>query len=238
MEIELAALTKNKKGFTYALTSFGKAFIKAAEKATRPVMDVGAAYGVATLPALQTGAEVIAVDIEEKHLSAIFDAVDTETRTRLTLLKGRFPYLDLPAESLSAVYLSQVIPFLNGPDIEIGIRKIYDWLVPGGEVFVVSFSPYIKHISAFIPIFEQRQKEGMRWAGQIDDLSQFSSNSYFIANLPKQVHHVGLNDLKWVFERTGFILKEARYFGEEEGPLPEDVGMDGRERVGLIARKL
>src|SRR5687767_8746618 len=92
---EVAVETKNKKGFTYTLTSFGKAFINAAAKASKPVMDIGAAYGVATLPALLTGAKVIAVDIEDKHLLSIANSVDGPLKNQLITLKERFPHFDL-----------------------------------------------------------------------------------------------------------------------------------------------
>jgi chorismate-pyruvate lyase/SAM-dependent methyltransferase len=234
---EVAVETKNKKGFTYTLTSFGKAFINAAAKASKPVMDIGAAYGVATLPALLTGAKVIAVDIEDKHLLSIANSVDGPLKNQLITLKERFPHFDLLPQSLSAVYMSQVLPFLSGAEIEEGIQKIYDWLVPGGEAFVVSFTPYIDHVSSFIPLYEERKRNGMRWAGQIDDLSRFSAHPHIYKNLPNQIHHIDLDDVKWIFEKVGFVVKEARYFGEEEGPLPEGIKMDGRERVGLIAYK-
>jgi chorismate-pyruvate lyase/SAM-dependent methyltransferase len=234
---EIALETRNRKGFTYTLTSFGKAFINAAAKASMPVMDIGAAYGVAALPALLTGAKVIAVDIEEKHLLSITNSVNGPLRTQLVTLKERFPYFELLPESLSAVYMSQVLPFLNGDEIEIGIRKIYDWLIPGGEAFVVTFTPYIHHVSSFIPIYEERKKAGTRWAGYIKELSRYSSHPHIYRNLPEQIHHIDQDDLVWVFEKTGFSVKEARYFGEEEGPLPDGIRMNGRERVGLIAYK-
>jgi chorismate-pyruvate lyase len=237
METTVAVETRNRKGFTYTLTSFGKAFINAAAKAIKPVMDIGAAYGVATLPALQAGAKVIAVDIEEKHLLSIASSIGADSRNQLITLKERFPFFDLPPQSLSAIYMSQVLPFLSGDEIEIGMRKIYEWLVPGGEVFVVSFTPYIEHVSSFIPLYEERKRRGIRWAGNIDDLSRFSSNPHIFQNLPNRIHHIDLDDLKWVCETAGFVVREARYFGEEEGALPEGLRMDGRERVGLIASK-
>jgi chorismate-pyruvate lyase/SAM-dependent methyltransferase len=233
----IALETKNRKGFTYTLSSFGKAFINAASKSSKPVMDIGAAYGVATLPALLTGAKVIAVDIEEKHLLAIADSVDITHRNQLMTLREKFPHFDLPPHSLSAVYMSQVLPFLTGTEVENGIQKIYDWLVPGGEAFVVTFTPYIDHVSSFIPLYEERKRRGIRWAGNIEDLSRFSSHPHIFENLPNQIHHIDLDDLKWIFEKVGFKIKEARYFGEEEGLLPEGIRMDGRERVGLIAYK-
>jgi chorismate-pyruvate lyase len=237
METLTAISTKNKKGFTYELTSFGKAFINFASKATKPVMDIGAAYGVATIPALEAGAKVMAVDVEEKHLFAIADSIDVSLRSQLTTLTEKFPDFDLPTESLGAVYMSQVLPFLNGEEIERGARKIYDWLVPGGEVFVVSFTPYISHVASFIPLFEERKRAGNRWAGYIDNLSRFSDDPNIYKHLPNQIHHIGAEDLKWAFERAGFVTREVRYFGDEEGALPQGIKMDGRERVGMIAYK-
>ncbi len=159
---EIALETRNKKGFTYSLTSFGKAFINAAAKASKPVMDIGAAYGVATLPALLTGAKVIAVDIEEKHLLAITNSVNGPLRNQLVTIAERFPHFELLPDSLSAVYMSQVLPFLTGDEIEDGIKKLYDWLIPGGEAFIVTFTPYIHHVSSFIPVYEERKKKGIR----------------------------------------------------------------------------
>jgi chorismate-pyruvate lyase len=237
METKTAVSTKNKKGFTYQLTSFGKAFVQYASQASKPVMDIGAAFGVATLPAIEAGAKVIAVDVEEKHLSAIADSVDPSLRGQLVTINEKFPEFELPADSLSAVYMSQVLPFLKGEDIERGAKKIYDWLTPGGEVFVVSFTPYISHVESFIPLYEARRDAGVRWAGYVNDLSRFSNDPKIFKHLPNEIHHIGLEDLQWVFEQAGFEIKEARYFGEEEGALPEGIRMNGRERVGLIASK-
>jgi chorismate-pyruvate lyase len=237
MKIQSAVSTQNKKGFTYSLTSFGKAFINFASKASKPVMDIGAAYGVATLPALLAGAKVIAVDVEEKHLVSLANAVDTSLRSKLITLKGKFPDFDLQPESISAVYMSQVLPFLTGEEIERGAEKIYNWLAPGGEVFIVSFTPYISHVSSFIPLYENRKQQGVRWAGYIDHLSHFSDDPDIYNHLPEQVHHIDQEDLRWAFEKAGFAIKEIRYFGEEEGPLPSGIRLDGRERVGMIAYK-
>lgn len=232
-----AISTKNKKGFTYQLTSFGKAFINFASKSTKPVMDIGAAYGVATLPALLAGAKVIAVDIEDNHLRALEESVNGPLRARLHTVQKRFPDFDVPSESIGAVYMSQVLPFLTGDEIETGAKKIYDWLVPGGEVFVVSFTPYISHVKSFVPLYEMKKEKGVRWPGYISDLSSFSDHPDIFSQLPNQIHHIDADDLRYAFESAGFVIKEMRYFGEEEGPLPDGIRMDGRERVGMIACK-
>jgi chorismate--pyruvate lyase len=133
--------------------------------------------------------------------------------------------------------MSQILPFLTGSEIEEGARKIYDWLIPGGEVFVVSFTPYIRHVSSFIPTYEKAKQKGKRWAGYINNLSAYSDQPQIFSQLPNQIHHIDADDLKWAFEQAGFVVKEIRYFGEEEGPLPVGIRFDGRERVGMIATK-
>ncbi len=232
-----AISTQNKRGFTYELTSFGKAFIDASAKATKPVMDIGAAYGVATIPALEAGASVIAVDIDEQHLLEIRRSVNTECRNRLVTLKEKFPAFEMPPSSLSAVYMSQVLPFLTGKEIEEGARKIFDWLTPGGKVFIVSFTPYISHVASFIPIYEEQKRLGKRWAGYIDDVLRYSNDPNIYLQLPKQINHINADDLQWAYESAGFIIDENRFFNEEEGALPQGIRYDGRERVGMIAHK-
>jgi chorismate-pyruvate lyase/ubiquinone/menaquinone biosynthesis C-methylase UbiE len=238
MRAQTVVSTLNKKGFTYSLTSFGKAFVEYASTADKPVVDVGAAYGVATLPVLLHGGKAIAVDISEDHLCAIRNSIDESLTPNLETLRGRFPEFDLPGNSVSAVYLSQVLPFLSGEEIELGIKKVFNWLAPGGKVFIVSFTPYISHVRSFIPEYLERKRNGIRWAGYIDDLSRYCSDPHVFNNLPNQINHVDADDLKWTLEKEGFRIDEIRYFGDEEGELPAGIRMDGRERVGVIATKL
>jgi chorismate-pyruvate lyase/ubiquinone/menaquinone biosynthesis C-methylase UbiE len=229
--------TLNQKGFTYSLSSFGNAFVDYASRAEKPVVDIGAAYGVATLPALLGGGKVIAVDISPDHLTAIGNSIDDSLKERLTTINSRFPDFTLPDESVSAVYLSQILPFLKGDEIEAGVKKLYEWLEPGGCAFVVSFTPFISHVRSFIPEYLEKKSKGVRWPGFIEDLSEHCNDPHIFRNLPNQITHLDADDLRWVFEKAGFEIKDLRYFGEEEGELPVGIRMDGRERVGLIASK-
>lgn len=232
-----AIATENKNGFTYSLTSFGKAFVDFAAESNEPVVDVGCAYGIATLPALLAGAKVIAVDIEQKHLDSIERSLSPSLKESLTTVNAPFPHFDLPSSSVGAVYLSQVLPFLTPDEIHAGARKIYDWLTPGGHVFIVCFTPYISHVSAFIPEYEKRKSAGQTFPGYIDDLGAYCNNETMLSNLPNNIMHLDRDDLESTFTGAGFIIKELRYFGEEEGELPDGIRYQGRERVGLIAFK-
>lgn len=228
--------TENNTGYTYRLTKYGNAFIEFASTASHPVMDIGAAFGVATIPALDSGAHVIAVDIEARHLAMLARNVSAEQACRLSLLERRFPDFDVPAGSLSAVYISQVLPFLNGFEIETGFAKISRWLVPDGKVFIVSFSPYLKHCESYIPIYAARLKDGVPWAGRIENLRAYSHHP-ISRNLPEQVTHVDVADIRGVLLRNNFDVEIVEFFGDENDDLPDGAKYDGRERVGAIGVK-
>ena len=146
--------TQNKRGFTYKLSKYGDAFLDYARKSKYPVVDIGCAYGVATIPALRTGANVIAVDMDANHLQTIQESVPEKWRKRLTLLQGKFPFeLNFAEASIGAFYISHVLPFLTPEEIGEAVHKLYKWLVPGGKVFIISFSPFIKLCEGFLPVY-------------------------------------------------------------------------------------
>ena len=61
-------------------------FIQYATTCSKPILDIGAGLGVATLPALENGAMSIANDIEFLHLLGIKAKVKAEDLSRLTIL--------------------------------------------------------------------------------------------------------------------------------------------------------
>lgn len=118
MITEHAITTQNKKGFTYPLTPYGLDFVAYSAQAQYPVLDIGAAFGIASIAALEAGAKVIAVDIEWQHLHSLQQNTPEKLQSRLLTKQGRFPDIDFPKNSLSAIYISQVFPFLTGDEIE------------------------------------------------------------------------------------------------------------------------
>ena len=231
--------TSNKRGFTYQLSEYGEAFIDLAWKSTHPVVDIGCAFGVATLPALEVGANVIAVDISEDHLQTLRDNTPAHYQTRLETLKKRFPNeTSFESDSLGAIYISHVLPFLSPAEIRKATQKLYDWLVPGGKIIVISMSPYIKLCKNFLPIYESRKKEGMEWAGLIENLSLYADDKEFVKKLPETLNHMDLDDFRREFSNAGFHIDQLEYFGDPENLLPTALKMDGRERIGMIATKI
>jgi SAM-dependent methyltransferase len=200
-----------------------------------PVLDLGAGHGAATLAALRKGAKVIANDLEQDQLDALEAHVPFLMRDRLQLRQGRFP-LDLVFSCgyFGAVHASNVLHFLNPMELETGIDLMVDWLAPGGKVFVLVNSPYTQNFKNVIPYFERKKKDGVRWPGWIDDLSQYSSHAT-LQYLPASLHLFDAEVLSRGFERAGFTIEVAREYSRSG--LPEILKYDKRENVMLVARK-
>ncbi|PIU17860.1 MAG: class I SAM-dependent methyltransferase [Elusimicrobia bacterium CG08_land_8_20_14_0_20_59_10] len=214
--------------------TFSRAFIEFAPKAPGRSLDIGAAYGVATLPALSSGASVIANDIDERHLKILFNRVPQTNRSRLELVAGEFPdKLDFPAGSLGAVLICRVMHFFDGPRIERAATKVMNWLAPGGKVFVVGETPFIGTARAFFPTYEARLKAGNPWPGVVENVAAHDPKRS--GSLPALFHLLDERILGRVFTAAGFGIERLELFARPD--YPADIRLDGRESVGLIAIK-
>jgi len=155
-------------------------------------------------------------------------------RERLTLMPGSFPNgITFAPESLGAVLVCRVMHFFDGPTIELAAAKIMSWLAPGGKVFVVGETPFIGTARAFFPTYEARVKAGEPWPGIVENVAAHDPGR--AGNLPSRMHLLDEATLKRVFSGAGFTIEKLGTFARPE--FPPDIQLDGRESVGLIARK-
>jgi SAM-dependent methyltransferase len=232
--------TLNQMGYmTSSIDPYSQEFVTFAAqncgpKVGKPALDIGAAYGVATLEALRAGAQVIANDIEPKHLEILKSRASNLNQTNLILKPGAFPNgLELPEESIGALLICRVLHFFNGPQIENAAAQIFKWLTPGGKVFVVAETPYLKNFQTFIPTYEARKKDRHPWPGFIDNVQAIAPDRGVA--LPPTIHFLDPEILTRVFTQAGFVVEKSEVFARPDFPL--DLQLDGRESVGLIARK-
>src|SRR5262245_39091772 len=84
--------TLNRMGYmTSTLDPVSLSFIKFAAELDFQVLEIGAAYGVATIPDLQKGAKMIANDLDERHLQVLKKNIPEECKPRLQTMTARFP---------------------------------------------------------------------------------------------------------------------------------------------------
>lgn len=227
--------TLNNMGYmTSTLDPYSEEFVRFAPQAPGPALDIGAAYGVATLAALKAGARVCANDLDPRHLEILFARTPYEQRGRLELKCGSFPDgIEFTTSSLGAVLIARVLHFFDGPAIERSARKLFEWLAAGGKAFIVSETPYLKNFQSFIPIYEKRKRSGDPWPGFVADVMAIAPERG--KSLPPRIHFLDPDVLRRIFSQAGFAIEKVGTMPRPD--FPEDLRLDGRESVGLIVRK-
>jgi SAM-dependent methyltransferase len=225
--------TLNRRGFTTSAPDpLSWRFIRFAAECDAEVLDLGCAYGVATIPALEAGARVCACDMDLRHLQILESLVRPEHRARLSLKCGAVPEIDFDDHRFGAVLGSRVLHFLEGPDVETTIAKIYRWLRPGGKLFLVVDTPYRGVIRQFVPDYLQRKERGEKWPGFIANYADYlPRGSKNIA--PPFINLMDPEILSDVCQRAGFLVEHAAFMPRIA--KLEDADPQGRDHVGVVA---
>lgn len=209
-----------------------EAFIAQAGRAGRPLLEIGAAFGNATLPALRAGATVIANDLSATELGVLAASAPAEDRKRLVLMPGSFPEeIRVGDGSLSGVLAAQVLHFFDGPTVDVAFRNVRRWLEPGGAFYVVVMTPSLSFYRALRPEYEKRAKAGERWPGIFDPRSVASPE--WKDRIPTMVHLFEKDVLRRCAEEAGFTVQTLEYFCFRNFPAQHRT--DGHEYITMTA---
>jgi SAM-dependent methyltransferase len=229
--------TLNGTGFMFEVRdSFTNDFISYAGRSALPVLELGCAYGVASIPALEAGARVTASDMEPQHLEILKSKVPAHLLGNLELVVATLPQAEFPAGSFGAILCSRVLHFLTGDNIDTSVRKMAQWLAPGGRLYLIADTPYgiwRKKIAEF----EAGKATGMRWPGMMVGLHNFLAAEPPPQPIEKPPFMNVLDPelLARSCTDAGLAVIEAAFI-----PRP-DFGsfgqMDGRENAGVLAVK-
>ena len=216
------------------LSPLSQMFVDFAAVAPGPVLDLGAAPGLATAAVLaaSTTAEAIANDLDPSLLTALPAAAG---HPRLQVVTGRFPReLSFAGASLGAVHASSVFHFLTGIQIAKGLASIAHWLRPGGKLFVQTASPYQAPFAAFLDEYARRCAAGAEWPGWIENTRAYSSHR-LLGQMPKSLHLLDENILARSAAAVGLQVERAWLYRRPD--CPRELRLDGRESAALIAVK-
>jgi SAM-dependent methyltransferase len=228
--------TFNNTGYmTTYLDEVSEAWAQAVWKSHGYNADVGAAFGVATLRGLEQGAaKVIAIDVDKGHLRVIEkEAAKRDLTERLITLDGDFPNVKVKDSSLDNILICRVLHFFDGQKLQEAINWCFSKLVPGGKVFLVNETPYLRNFQTFIPIYEKRRSEGAEFPGFIEDVRAIAPER--APFLPPQMHLLDAEVLSRVCAKAGFVVERTATIPRPNFPV--DIQLDGRESVGVIAKK-
>ncbi|KTD32707.1 class I SAM-dependent methyltransferase [Legionella israelensis] len=241
-------------GFTTtACDPFSQEFIHHAERSAKnggQVLEIGAAFGSATLEAIAKEATVYCNDIRPENLAVVRNRFleesnekQTESITgdtnQLVLIPGELPHelIGLPESFFDAILICRVLHFFTGTKINESLALLGKLLSPGGKIYIVCETPYLKNWQKFIPEFHKRIEKGMEWPGEITNPSEYESSGRS-SSLPKFVHWITKEVLERSLEKAGFKIERAEYINRL-GQFPEDLLLPeyGKESVGAIGLK-
>ena len=232
--------TLNNTGYmTGSLDPYSLEFIEYASRASGWSLDIGACFGVATLPALEKGAKIIALDNDFRHLEILRSRTPKNSLSRLKLLIGEIPdKINLEKQSVSAILCCRILHLLKPSDIELSIAKMYELLEQNGKLFIVNDTPFARYsdkmLTEFLPIYEQRKQQGIKWPGHIPDL-KFYLQPEFHSLAPDFITLTGTDELIQACIKCGFNIIKSEFIPRPD--YPPALQNDGRENAGIIAVK-
>lgn len=212
------------------------------------VLEIGAAFGAATLQAIANGATVFCNDIDAENLAVVRQRYLEESATegnpvtgdssKLVLVPGALPdeLVGLPDKQFDAILICRVLHFFSGAKIEQSLALLARLLAPEGKIYIVCETPFLKNWQKFIPEFLSRVESGVEWPGEITDPATYESSGR-AASLPQFVHWITREVLERSLVKAGFEVEHAEYINRK-GQFPDDLLLPeyGQESVGAIGR--
>jgi SAM-dependent methyltransferase len=229
--------TLNGTGFMFEVRDgYAEEWIHYAGRCPDPVLEIGCAYGVSTIPALEAGGRVTACDMEQGHLDILADRVPESLKPNLACVAGALPDVDFPRAHYGAILCSRVLHFLTGEQIDESVAKMAAWLKPGGRLYLVADTPYGIWRN-FIPTFEQGKKDGVRWPGMMVGLHNWLPTPGIQKHIDKPpfMNLLDVDLLARTCTEAGLTVKRASFI---DRPDFKGLGsLDGRENAGVLAVK-
>jgi SAM-dependent methyltransferase len=217
---------------TEALDAYSENFTRYAGTCSGEVLDIGCAYGVATLGALEQGAQVCACDMEPRHLDILAQRAPDVARQRLRCLTGTLPEVNFPAASFDAVLASRVLHFLSGADIELTVAKMFTWLRPAGRLYLVADTPFTGPWYKLADAYTERKAAGERWPGYVDDYTALLPAGTNPEGHPQFINPLDPDLLARTCREAGFDIISAEF-------LPSATPRSqGDEHAGVIATRI
>ena len=205
--------TLNRCGIICAyLNPAQKAFIDFAKNSPGPLVDIGCAYGVATRPAIANGGQIIAIDSSPEHLAILENSLPHIWKNQLQTINKYFPsQAVLPSGSVSGILASYIFPFLTPDEFEAGLACCYDWLMPGGTLWVTQSSLNLSPGTPLQKRYNERKAAAEKWPGLIDNYHDYLDEGWQKI-LPNNINFVEMEEMLSLLTNTGFEIVASDYY--------------------------
>lgn len=224
--------TLNQYGYMkIELDEFAHEFINIAKNTKDLVLEMGTAYGYTVQQVLVNGGAIVANDLSYEHLKILLKNTAKEYRKNLFIKQGAFPDINFSDNSFTAILTSRMMHFLNIEQFKIGMKKVYEWLKPGGKFIFTTITPYHFTLNdKFLPIFKQRWNNGNHWPGLVEDNKKYAG--ILSENVPDFILVFDIPQLELLMPQFGFKIDKIKLFDYES------YDSKGKGHIGMIATKI
>ena len=223
--------TLNNKGFmSTSLDPVSAAFTIYAGQSDGLSLDLGCAYGIASLTALERGAQVVACDMDPGHVQVLLSKTTPDMEGRIAGVVAEMPRIAFRPNSYAAILCSRALHFLNGDDVTETIAAMADWLEPGGKAFIIADTPYTGFWARGAADYEKRKAAGDPWPGYIPDVTVYLPEQ---ARSKARLRHLNPMDPDTparVCKDVGLTVEHADFSGRPDQP-------NSKTHAGVIAAK-
>lgn len=231
----------NKGAMSPKVDPTSREFVEAAAKPDMTVLEIGAGYGLVCMEALTLGAkDYTANDLDERHLKILalnVGGLDFDFLNCIKLMPGSFPQdVAVQDDTFDAILIARVLHFMKPTEVKATLDAAYKMLKPGGTIYAVMISPYMKFFVPFVEEFERRIEQGWAYPGYIENLSDNTDKELLPnLNIGDVFFFFDPQTAQRVFEESGFVVEKSRYTALSYHSYSSK--LDGRENVGVVARK-
>jgi SAM-dependent methyltransferase len=175
--------------------------------------------------------DVIAADLDGKHLAALMSRLPEVDKARLSTIEGDCTALPFPSGHLNGILACRWVHFLDGPQLRAFFRTASEWLVPGGVICITTESPRLGTTKAeFLPMYEKKKSEGVEWPG----IRMLPTNGQY-NNCPAFLHLLDPDIMIREAKLAGWEIIACDYIPRPY--YPPALVFDNKESSYLLARK-
>lgn len=194
-------------------------------------LDIGCGHGVAVFPLIQNGCDMVAVDIESKHLQYITGQI--KENNKLHLLHENICNIEFNTNQFRSILCSRVLHFIDSSLISELLHSIYSWLLPGGRFYITCDTPFAGYIKNAYTLFEQNKDK--KWPYEIKDVRNYLSSEWGREYMPDYINLFDQDILYKLLISSGFRILNIGYYTCFTNC--RSYKNNGMETIGAIVKK-
>ena len=223
----------NGRGFMEQdLNNISKSFVEESSELEGLSLDVGCAYGIASIAALKKGSKVLASDMDQAHLDILLKETPEELKDNLTTKLGTLPNIDFKNESFMTIHCSRCLHFLTPNELIETLRNMYNWIQPGGRIYLITDTCYSGPWKNYLPEFEKKLEAGDPFPGFIENVLDCLPISRLPKGMTPHMNCLDPDTLSRECKLAGFEIITSKYFGPSRASSNY-----GKDHAGIIAIK-